>query len=118
MAVLNRCAVTVSARPPMVAWTRPFGGRVPDPSLYLLPAWESEEEAERVLATLFPAIFESELELWCRDRSRWPEPRSLQLFRQWFEVLPFPLVEDLGSEPLHAYVVDGDLTSAVREALR
>ncbi len=123
MAVLNRCAIAVAPRQPMVDWTRPFWTREDmeglgdDHSLYLIPTYDSELEAQDRLLDSYGQIFSAELELWCRDRSRWPQPRSLELFEAWFTVRFFPLVEDLDSEPLHTYVIDDDLQDALREAL-
>jgi hypothetical protein len=122
MAVLNRCAIAVAPRQPMVDWTRPFWTREDmeglgeDHSLYLIPTYDNEEEAQDRLLDSYGQIFAAELDLWCRDRSRWPQPRSLELFEAWFSVRFFPLVEDLGEEPLHTYVID-DVQDALREAL-
>jgi hypothetical protein len=123
MAVLNRCAISVVSLPPMVEWSRPFWtrddmeGLGEDPSLYLIPTYESDEQARNVLGARYEAIFEAELHLWCVDRSRWPQPRSFELFQQWFAVRFFPLVEDLGSEPLHAYEVDESFQNTIRDAM-
>jgi hypothetical protein len=122
MAVLNRCAISVVSLPPMVEWSRPFWTRkVMDlgegASLYLIPAYVSEEGASSALSACYELIFEAELTLWCVDRSRWPQPRSFELFQQWFAVRLFPLVEDLGSEPLHAYEVDESFQTDIRRAM-
>jgi len=92
-------------------------GLAEEPSLYLIPTYDSEEEARSVLNERYAAIFEAELDLWCMDRSRWPQPRSFELFQQWFSVRFFPLVEDLGSEPLHAYEVDESFQHTLRDAI-
>jgi hypothetical protein len=123
MAVLNRCAITVASLPPMVEWSRPFWtrddmeGTGEEASLYLIPTYQSEEEAHIALSERFAAIFEAELDLWCVDRSRWPQPRSFELFQQWFSVRFFQLVEDLGTEPLHAYEVDESFQHTLRDAI-
>jgi hypothetical protein len=124
MAVLNRCAIAVAPRQPMVEWTRPFRtredmeGLEDDPSLYLLPTYDNEEEAEERLLDHFGRIFAAELDLWCHDRSRWPQPRSLELFEAWFSVRFFPLVEDLGdADDLRSYRIDPELQDVMRQAL-
>lgn len=124
MAVLNRCAVSVTARPPMRHWCRPFMNREDmeslgdEPSLYLIPPFENEAEAERELQQCWPRIFSTELELWCQDRGLWPQPRSFEMFCAWFDLRLFPLVEDLAAEPLQAYVVRAEFSATVAEALR
>jgi len=89
-----------------------------DPSLYLLPTYDNEEEAEERLLDHYGLIFAAELDLWCHDRSRWPQPRSLELFEAWFSVRFFPLVEDLGdADDLHPYRIDPELQDVMRQAL-
>jgi len=123
MAVLNRCAISVVSLPPMLEWSRPFWtrddmeGLGEDPSLYLIPTYESDEQARSALSARYEAIFEAELHLWCVDRSRWPQPRSLELFEAWFSVRFFPLIEDLDTDPLQTYVIDDHLQAALREAM-
>jgi hypothetical protein len=62
-------------------------------------------------------IFEAELELWCRDRQLWPSPRSYAMFLEWFELRFFPLVEDLGGEPLRSFELEDGFEASVRDAL-
>jgi hypothetical protein len=123
MAVLNRCAIAVAPRQPMVEWSRPFRtrddmeGPGEDHSLYLIPTYDNDGQAQDRLLDTYGQIFAAELDLWCRDRSRWPQPRSLELFEAWFSVRFYALVEDLGDEPLHAYSIEEDLQDALRKAM-
>ena len=123
MAVLNRCALAVAPNPPMREWSRPFwtredqGGGPADESLYLIPAYDNEGAALAVLSELHEQIFAAELDLWCVDRQLWPSPRSFDLFLQWFSLRFFPLVEDLGVEPLVAYRVGEGFHGSVADAL-
>jgi hypothetical protein len=123
MAVVNRCAIAVAPRQPMRDWSRPFWTREDmeglndEHSLYLIPTYESEAEAQQRLRERFAAIFEAELDLWCRDRMLWPEPRPFELFEQWFSVRFFPLVEDLAGEELLSYELDESFNDSVRTAL-
>lgn len=124
MAVLNRCAVAVAPKPPMRDWTRPYWTREDmeslgdEESLYLIPAYDDEEQAVAILRAHHEAIFRSELELWCRDPDQWPSPRGFALFEAWFRVRLFPLVEDLAAEPLRTYDNGGDQSGSLRQALR
>jgi hypothetical protein len=124
MAVLNRCAVSVTARPPMRDWCRPFMKREDmeslgdEPSLYLIAPFEDEPGAHSELLQRWPQIFHSELELWCQDQRLWPQQRSFELFCAWFELRLFPLVEDLAPETLSTYEVKPELAAMVGEALR
>jgi hypothetical protein len=124
MAVVNRCAVAVAARRPMLDWSRPFMTREDmeslgdEQSLYLLPSWDDGPELEQRLQERWSAMFEAELELWCRDRQLWPSPRSYPMFLEWFELRFFPLVEDLGGEPLRSFELEHGFEAAVGDALR
>jgi hypothetical protein len=123
MAVVNRCAVAVAPRRPMIDWTRPFWTREDmeglgdEHSLYLLPTWDDEGELQLRLQERWPAIFEAELDLWCRDRQLWPMPRDFAMFQQWFELRFFPLVEDLGGEPLRSFELEEKFEASLRESL-
>ena len=124
MAVVNRCAVAVAPRRPMLDWSRPFMTREDmeslgdEQSLYLLPIWDDEGERQQRLEERWSAIFEAELDLWCRDRQLWPAPRDFAMFQDWFELRFFPLVEDLGGEPLRGFAVEEDFELSVRDSLR
>jgi len=123
MGVINRCAIAVAPLEPMQRWSRPFWtredmeGLADDHSLYLIPAYDTEAEAEALLMEHWPAIFTAELDLWCRDGQQWPQPRSYGLFREWFSVRFFPLVEDLGKNDLRTYNVNEGFRAGVRTAL-
>ena len=123
MAVVNRCAVAVSPQPPMVDWSRPFWTREDmeslgdEKSLYLVPTYDDEASAMALLEQHHGAIFEAELELWCLDRALWPSPRDFTMFRHWFQINLFPLVEDLGSEVLQTYLIEPGFSDDVRQAL-
>lgn len=123
MAVVNRCAIGVGPKDPLVLWSRQvsrsnlmeWGGD--DHSLYLIPTYGSEEEALDLLREGFEAIFAAELDFWCRDPATWPSPRTFELFLEWFEIRFYPLVEDLCEEELDRDVVDEDFFDQVRSAL-
>jgi hypothetical protein len=123
MAVLNRCALAVAPKPPMREWSRPFWtredleGGPADESLYLIPAYDDETAALALLRGLHEEIFAAELDLWCVDRQLWPSPRCFDLFLQWFSLRFFPLVEDLGVEPLITYGVGEPFRGMVSDAL-
>ena len=76
-----------------------------------------EAEAEAILQAHFSGIFQSELELWCRDPSRWPPLRTFELFADWFAVRFYPLIEDLSAEPLRSYAAESDFDAGLHQAL-
>ncbi|MEB3263046.1 MAG: hypothetical protein VKJ66_01595 [Synechococcus sp.] len=124
MAIVNRCALAVTPREPLRAWARSVegGGQeaewpADDPSLYLLPDYENDDEARELLEQCWEVIFETELDSWCRDEARWPQQRSLELFEEWFELRFYPLIEDLVEEPLEREEADEEFIGAMRDVM-
>ncbi len=121
--VVNRCAVVVTPRQPMVDWTRPFWTPqeqqtlVTESSLYLIPTYDNEAEAIARLQSCHAAIFAAELSLWCRDQELWPRARGFDVFLQWFSLQFHHLVEDLGLEPLAVHGLDPQFENQLRDAL-
>ena len=68
------------------------------PCLYLIPDYDTQEEAEGILEEVYEAIFEAELDYWNRDTGTWPAERTYAVFRKWFEVRFYPLIQDLVGE--------------------
>lgn len=123
MALLNRCALSLKPRQPMLDWVRPFavdGERdtlLQESSLYLIPCCEDELQARQHLQQVSERIFQNELELWCRDPQLWPQNRSHQLFLEWFCVSFHPLVDDLTADPLDRSAIDPAFARLVHQTL-
>lgn len=124
MAIINRCAVGISPRPPLIDWTRRVSGEEAiswqenDHGLYLLPPYEDDEEGWEILQKVYGTIFEKELSSWCTDPQLWPSPRSFALFQDWFEIRFYDLIDDLCDAELNHEQIDPDFVAEVREALR
>ena len=73
-----------------------------DPSIYLLPECDVEDELEECFKEVCVEIFEDQLDGWYRAQDRWPKDRSLQIFRLWFEYRFHFVLFDLGKQPLIA----------------
>lgn len=106
--MLNRSAVVVRPKQPFVDWLRSVEELdLPlitldelDKTLYLVPDYEDPADAEKFLKKVCDEIFCRELEGWYTDESVWPKDRSLKVFKQWFEVEHFDVVEDVGKGPI------------------
>lgn len=106
--MLNRSAVVVRPRQPFLDWIRSVEElELPDvtlaeldKTLYLVPDYEDLEDAEKVLELVCEEIFCRELSGWYADEETWPQDRSLEVFRQWFDVEHFDLVEDVAAGPI------------------
>ena len=103
----SQCVV-VRSKQPFVDWLRSVEELdVPeitlaqlDKTLYLVPDYEDPEDAEKVQKKVYDDIFCNELVGWYRDEEMWPKERSLKMFKQWFDVEHFDLVEDVGRGPI------------------
>ncbi|NQV11481.1 MAG: hypothetical protein HQ527_10030 [Cyanobacteria bacterium] len=122
MAIVNRCAVGIYPSDQLLAWaerldldTAAAGAR--EPCLYLIPDFETNEEAEEILKEVYEAIFEAELDFWHRDSGTWPAERTYPVFRKWFEVRFYPLIQDLVGEEITATELDEELMGDLRTVL-
>jgi hypothetical protein len=66
-----------------------------EPCLYLIPDYETEDEAEEILKDVYEVIFEAELDHWHRDSGTVPEERTYSILRKWFDVLLYRMIQDL-----------------------
>jgi hypothetical protein len=109
MLALNRSAIVVRPKSPFLDWlhaadptsvtlARPDLAR--EATIYLIPECGDADEERAALQTVFPAIFEGQLNGWCRDRTMWPTPRSFGAFTSWFDCQFHSTLPDLSDEPL------------------
>jgi hypothetical protein len=61
-----------------------------EPTIYLLPEYDTEEEARQHLQRRCKEIFEEPLGGWYRVPTAWPVDRSFKTFKQWFETTSTP----------------------------
>ena len=71
MAVVNRCAVGIYPSQKLLDWVRQLELDVDvagasEPCLYLIPDYDTQDEAEVILEEVYEAIFEAELDYWHR----------------------------------------------------
>jgi len=71
-----------------------------DCAIFLIPEFDSKEEAIRFIEGFYREVFEMELDSWHRDRSVWPKRRSLKLFREWFGIEIHSMVMDALDEEI------------------
>lgn len=106
--MVNRSAVLVRPKQPFVDWLRSVEELdLPDitlgqleATLYLMPDYEDPEDAERVLGRVCEDLFSRELAGSYTDETTWPRDRGLRVFRQWFDIEHFDVVEDVGRGPI------------------
>jgi hypothetical protein len=99
--MLNRGVLIVRPRQPYLDWASQLddSGLVPDPedeqTVYLIPEFESDDEAWEILEDAYAQVFERELEGWHTDESAWPQNRTFAMFKEWFDIELHSVVEDL-----------------------
>ena len=66
-------------------------------------------EAVRYIEKRWRQVFDHLLEEWILNEDLWPKPRSLKLFREWFDPIFCPIAWDLAGTPLEIQDWDADL---------
>ena len=97
--MINRGAILLKYRGPMVRWINDADPFNEDPGItkenlrhdrtvYLVADEDAdgEDAVGRWVEANHKALFESELAGWYSDPALWPEPRTLAVFREWFDV--------------------------------
>ena len=123
--MLNRSAVIVKPRQPYLEWTQRdeaegladtvFETLHTEPTVYLLPEYEDPSTQREVLEEFWPDLFEAMLEGWVTDEALWPKDRTFEMFREWFEVQPSSIVQDLYVDEALEYF---DKRRSLKEAMR
>ncbi len=91
----DRMAVVVMLREPVIDWINSvspddpvwldeLAGRT---NVYLIPRYDTVEDAEEYVRGYFDQIFCNELGEWIDDESHWPQKRTYEMFEEWFDVL-------------------------------
>lgn len=111
MSAVNRSLILVRPRAPFRDWVGQSGAGsgVPNadldlllsaPTAYLTAEITDEDDLGRRIENDYPRIFEQQLTSWDPDDRTWPIDRSLEKFRQWFDVELCPSVLDMADEEL------------------
>ncbi len=72
-----------------------------DCTAYLISAFGKDQEKDFIIKKLYSTIFAEQLFDWCIDEGRWPQDRTLTLFKRWFELEFHSVVEDLADGELY-----------------
>jgi hypothetical protein len=99
--MLNRAVVIVRPKQPCLDWAAKLddSGLLPnregERTIYLIPSFESEDDAWEILEEMYDEIFANELWAWHTEPSDWPQNRTFEMFRAWFDIEFHSVVEDL-----------------------
>ncbi len=99
--MLNRGSVIVRPKQPYIDWAASLddSGLLPridgEKTVYLIPEYESDEDAMDILSVCFGEIFEMELLAWHLIEGDWPKNRTFSMFKKWFSLELHSCVEDI-----------------------
>ncbi len=113
---VNRSVLIVTPLQPFAEWLEAVDSQLPeeeqtpttldelqaDPTAYLVPALQEDEDPNDLLDDLWEDIFIQELSGWYEDEELWPGPLTPELFDEWFDVRLHTLTVDVSGEPLLA----------------
>jgi len=105
---INRALIVVRPKQPFLDWVQAVDydegltlERVrKDPSAFLIPEFEFDDEQAAIIEWCYEDLFESQLESWYTDPAVWPQSRNLEMFLEWFDVEFQSLVFDLIDAPI------------------
>jgi hypothetical protein len=107
MSFLYRHGLLISRKQPYLDWANGVaadGASLTDAlsrrnrSLYLVPEVDGEPDLAALIDEYWSSIFEEELSGWVIETDEWPEPRTRELFDEWFDVELNDSVFDLTPE--------------------
>jgi hypothetical protein len=106
---INRSALIVKPAQPFLDWLHQVdltSARLTledlqrEPTIYLVPECDSEDQAIESLGESVSDIFEEHLDGWYRVPTVWPTKRDLTTFRRWFEFSFHSMIVDLCNDVL------------------
>jgi hypothetical protein len=97
--LLDRSALVLRPREPMIAWARTIDSGATDEELTasvvaVIPGLRRGPELDRWLEQFHAALFEERLAAWTPEKAQWPTDRSLETLHGWFDVEFVAIVED------------------------
>jgi len=92
---INRIAIVIIPKKPFYDWlnsiepgegTDEEASEDKDNTVYLIPDFDEQFEIEAYLKKICQRIFKNELASWYTDESLWPENRTWDIFKEWFDI--------------------------------
>tara|TARA_Y100001956_G_C3976615_1_gene123221 strand:- start:62 stop:412 length:351 start_codon:yes stop_codon:yes gene_type:complete len=111
--MINRAAIMLKYKKPAIDWINSADPTPNSPKVTLDEVNEErtvflirDEDADtpdivdQWVKLNYKALFENELFSWYVDESLWPKKRTLNIFKQWFEVECHTVIIDLVGQPI------------------
>jgi hypothetical protein len=71
-----------------------------DSTVYLIPEFDTPDQAEKFVNRLKPDLFEAKLADWYLDEKTWPKKRDRRTFDEWCEVEIHSMIIDVVKAPI------------------
>ena len=106
---LNRTVVLLLPKQPFLEWLNdadPTDAALTaedlhdDSNVFLIPQFNDGLDSMKWIEKRWSVLFEHMLLEWIVDETMWPENRTLEMFREWFDVEIHTMAWDLSDEPL------------------
>jgi hypothetical protein len=106
---LNRTVVLLVPKQPFLDW---LNGVDPDDQaltaedlredneVFLIPQFSDNADSEKWIEKRWSYLFEHMLMGWIDDEALWPQDRTLEMFRAWFDIEIHTMAWDLSDDPL------------------
>jgi hypothetical protein len=108
--IVNRGLLVVKAKEPFRVWVCSVSSNAEctikeinnNSMAYLIPEFEDAQQCEDIFNRIYSDIFVKQLLFWCIDDVKWPQNRTLALFKKWFELEIHSVVEDMAEGDMRA----------------
>ena len=106
---INRTLVMLVPRQPFLNWLNdadpteePLTAEElrDDCNVFLIPQFNDAVDSMKWIEKRWGMLFEHMLLEWVVDETMWPENRTLEMFREWFDIETHTMVWDLAGESL------------------
>ena len=106
---LNRTVVLLVPKQPFLDWlnnvdpddqTLTVEDLRDDNEVFLIPQFNDNSDSEKWVVKRWSFLFEHMLMGWIDDEAMWPQDRTLNMFREWFDIEIHTMAWDLSDEQL------------------
>jgi hypothetical protein len=97
---VKRSALVLRPKQAFVDWLQSIepmddiSNHLKEGDVYLLPDYEEVEEMEEWLSENFDSIFSDQLNNWYTAEEIWPQERTFEMFKDWFEYTLHTMIWD------------------------
>lgn len=106
---LNRTVIMLGPKQPFLDWLNSVDPDEEaltvedlrdDNEVFLIPQYNDNTDSEKWVEMRWGFLFEHMLLGWVDDEALWPQDRTLEMFREWFDIEIHTMAWDLSDDPL------------------